>query len=283
MSEFPPRFRPALQGLEDRTVPATVGTPTQNFVEQVYRDILHRPADPGSLTAWSSAIDNRSLTRQQLVLTIEGSDEGLRTLVNDTYQRFLRRPADPAGQQAWVNFLKDGNTTTELQAELISSQEYFQLAGGTNQGFVNRAYQDLFGRAADPGSQAWVNQLNSGRSRRDLALDLARSDEGRNAEVSLAYTSYLRRTADAGGLSYWSDQLRGDTLEHQIDIDNGTADEDIEDNTDAVFIAQLLGSPEYFQNNGSFTTNAKFPSFSSTGGTGGTGTAGTTGGTGTTP
>src|SRR5262249_24574414 len=79
--------RPATTGLglevlEARTTPSAIGTATQNFVDQVYRDVLHRAPDAGGLEGWRLAIDTGRLSRLEVVLQIKGSPEGIRTQVN---------------------------------------------------------------------------------------------------------------------------------------------------------------------------------------------------------
>src|SRR5438067_1389119 len=61
-----PGCRPQLEELESRWVPATGGTPNQNFVNQLYQDYLHRTADQGGLTYWSGLLDQGRLNRPQV-------------------------------------------------------------------------------------------------------------------------------------------------------------------------------------------------------------------------
>src|SRR5947208_743140 len=90
----PHRARPSLEALEARWVPANVGTPNQNFVDQLYRDALHRAPDPGA-QGWVQALDAGRISRKDVAAGVLGSPEGLRTEVNDLYVRFLGRQADP--------------------------------------------------------------------------------------------------------------------------------------------------------------------------------------------
>src|SRR5262245_40175445 len=106
----PRPFRPRLESLESRWVPASGGTPTQNFVQQLYQDYLHRTADATGLSFWSSQIDNGSLSRFQVVFAIEASPEGEQVFINDLYRRFLSRAADPTGTAFWTSYLNGNNT-----------------------------------------------------------------------------------------------------------------------------------------------------------------------------
>src|SRR5579871_4128813 len=97
-------FRPAVEQLESRHVPSTIGTPTQNFVDQVYLDVLHHSVDVVGLAVWTNRIDSGAMSRSQVVLAIEQSPEGRATLVNDLFLRFLHHTADTPALMAGSNF-----------------------------------------------------------------------------------------------------------------------------------------------------------------------------------
>src|SRR5262249_25693325 len=48
---------------------------SQTFVNAAYLELLQRPAEPGGLTDWSSALDQNVLDHPQVVLGIEHSSE----------------------------------------------------------------------------------------------------------------------------------------------------------------------------------------------------------------
>jgi hypothetical protein len=104
--------------------------------------------------------------------------------------------------------------------------------------FVAQAYQDLLGRAADPGGLAsWSGALNQGvLTRAQVALGIENSLEHQTAEVQGLYSRYLHRSAEPGGLTSWTAFLQaGGTLE-QLE-------------------ASIVGSPEYFQVRGGSSNN----------------------------
>src|SRR5262249_9366724 len=118
-----------LEPLETRWVPANVGTANQNFIDQIYRDIMHRAPDPAS-AGWVSALDSGTSGHKGASTTL-GSDEGLRNQVNDLYVRFLGRSVDESGLTFWTDSLRGGrHTNSEMAANLIGSPEYYQTKGG---------------------------------------------------------------------------------------------------------------------------------------------------------
>jgi Domain of unknown function (DUF4214)/RTX calcium-binding nonapeptide repeat (4 copies) len=106
--------------------------------------------------------------------------------------------------------------------------------------FVDRLYQDLLGRHAEPAGLAfWKGQLDQGLlTRAQVAAGIEASTEYLTDVVQQAYQRFLRRGAEPAGLNVWVAFLQqGHTLEQMQ--------------------AGVLGSPEYFQVRGG-GTNAGF-------------------------
>lgn len=94
--------------------------------------------------------------------------------------------------------------------------------------FVNAAYQDLLGRAADPAAFTfWTQASRLDLVRLPLAEALTHSDEYRANLVRQDYQQALGRLPDAAGLTYWTTLLK-----------QGVSDEQ--------FAAALFSSPEYY-------------------------------------
>jgi hypothetical protein len=268
--QTPQPRRPRLEVLEDRCTPAPIGTPTQNFVEQVYRDVLHRAADPTGLAGWSQGIDSGQVTRQQFVLDIRGSAEGLGTEVNDLYLRFLHRAADPTALAGWPPFLSN-HSDIDLTAQLVGSQEYYLTrGGGTDAGFITAVYEDVLCRTPSAAEiAAWEAELSTtgtnqtaAQRRVSVALQILTSPEGRADQVSGYYISYLRRQADPLGLASGTQLLlnSGDTGNGGNTPSGSGTPDSVRNNPDAALVAALLSSPEYFQDAQTLTTFATIPS-----------------------
>ncbi len=67
-------------------------------------------------------------------------------MVADWYQRYLNRYPDPSGMQAWVDKLRGGWDPLDVEAGILSSDEYWRNAGGTPEGWVDRLFRDTTGR-----------------------------------------------------------------------------------------------------------------------------------------
>jgi hypothetical protein len=226
-------LRPALEMLETRWVPASVGTANQNFIDQVYRDVLHRAPDPGA-DGWVASLDNGT-SREDIVESILDSDEGLRNQVNDLYIRFLDRPADPAGLDGWAQFLRDGNSNVELAARLMASEEYYQTqGGGTDFVFLSAVYEDVLCRpiSAEEFEDRGDDFGDGYNDRIDIVESIFDSDEGEDVRDVLSVRSFLR-------------------MDVPPDVANDLADGD---DDDWVFAQSLLSSDEYFDRAQTLTT-----------------------------
>jgi hypothetical protein len=133
----------------------------------------------------------------------------------EDYQRYLERPIDPAGLAYWRSrvigaFTSGSGPDVEVAAATIgSSAEAWRRSGQTNAGFVDRSYQTVLGRAADPSGRAyWIARLDGGTSRWVLVRTLLRSNERANRLVGQAYLDHLGRAADAGGRASWVSRYR---------------------------------------------------------------------------
>ncbi len=92
-------------------------------------------------------------------------------LVRSWYRRYLHREPDP-NRAAWVDALNSGQQPEAVLAGILGSTEYYDKAGGTPEGFVNRLFLDLTGRRPTPGElEHWVRRAAYG-DRKDVAYAL---------------------------------------------------------------------------------------------------------------
>ncbi len=192
--------------------------PAGNFVSQAYEDLLNRPADTSGLAYWSGQINQGEITKAQVALAIEGSQEYEAAEVRQGYTRYLHRSADDAGLAAWTGFLQSGGTLTQFETAVVGSPEYFQSRGtGTRDGFLNALYQDALGHEVDTsGRTAWDQALASGMNTAQVAAAVFASTEFQQDLVQGWYQEFLHRTADTGGLITWVAVLQQGMSDHQV-------------------------------------------------------------------
>ncbi|HVC96995.1 MAG TPA: DUF4214 domain-containing protein [Pirellulales bacterium] len=119
----------------------------------------------------------------------------------------------------------------------IASTVAVAAVGTPHQHYVMAVYEDVLGRAPDPGGLShWTEQLDSGALSSSVAAAIAHSDEYyANVVITPAYLRLLGRAADAAGVEYWTTQM-----------DAGETDQELE--------ADLVSSPEFYAKAGG--TNA---------------------------
>lgn len=186
------------------------------FIANAYELLLHRTPDPGA-AFWVDGLNGGTLTPSRAVLGIEGSQEYVKDQVDAMYLHYLQRAADPQGQQHWVAVVQAGGTFEQVAEALASSQEYYALHGGTDQGFVTGLYADVLNRSASTAElTAWETGLESGTSRNSVAVGFLTSYEYRADLVQSDYMTFLHRAADAGGLSHWVNALGVGVTDQQV-------------------------------------------------------------------
>jgi hypothetical protein len=86
------------------------------------------------------------------------------------HRSYLRRPASPAEVRDVAGQLRRGTPPAEVLSRLLGSGEYFDLAGGTREGFIARLIQEVGHR--DPTRREVRDYLDRARGmdRREVAL-----------------------------------------------------------------------------------------------------------------
>ena len=160
-------------------------------------------------------------------VTVSGTSATITGLTNGTTYTCSVAATNSAGTGASSSSV---TVTPKAPAPPPSSNPCSAYTG--SDAFLCSAYEDLLGRAPDPGGLSfWDAQLAGGTSRTTVAYDIVTSSEYRSDLVNGYYEAFLGRARDAGGLSYWMAQLNG-----------GASDQSV--------IAGFLGSGEFYADSG---------------------------------
>jgi subtilisin family serine protease len=131
------------------------------------------------------------------------------------------------------------------RAEILSSDNYFAIHGGTNATYLQALYHTLLGRDIDAASLvSWENMLNSGGPRINVVMGILNSSEAMATKISEWViqdfnlpTSSLASLKLLGPVADWVAQLVAGTI------------------TDAQIQAELLGSDSLFATQGNNLVN----------------------------
>lgn len=97
------------------------------FVDELYVDLLDRPADAAGKAGWIAALSG-GLSRTDLARQLLRSAEATNELVDDFYLHYLRRAADAASRSAFAGELQTAAKTSEsLMVDFLASEEYYAI------------------------------------------------------------------------------------------------------------------------------------------------------------
>jgi hypothetical protein len=170
----------------------SVGIPVEQYINDVYLQLLHRPVDASGLEFW---LGNLTLggSHQHFVNTLIKTAAHQQAEIGFTYGTILNRFAT-------ANELASGSRITNLalQAKLYGSDEFFTNSGGTNESFLSALGQGVLGTPLSTAQVAtFTSELNRGTSRTTVARQVLQSFSGESAQVNQVYTSLLGRSASS--------------------------------------------------------------------------------------
>jgi hypothetical protein len=168
----------------------------ERFVTHLYQDLLGRQPSPAEVNFFGAVLDQGFMTQEQLATFFVNSFEYQACQVDRIYFRFLGRHVDAATGAAATLYLAGGGSLAQLEAVVLGSDEYYQLHGGTDAGFLAGLGQDALGGALDPaGLGLFQAELAAGTTRYALALQALGAPQAAVAEAERLYQQVLRRPA----------------------------------------------------------------------------------------
>ncbi|HET6881080.1 MAG TPA: DUF4214 domain-containing protein [Pirellulales bacterium] len=189
----------------------TQGTPDERYVYEVLKDTQPGPVTMADVVYWTGQFEKNHGDRQafgSILLESTPPYGYFRGEIDNAYQTYLHRPADPSGENFYLQLtinsqgVRSGpGTEKRTSALLISSDEFYQDAGGTVDGFIKAVYEDALKRAPDPGALAfWEFQLTHGLTHVEFATSILNSNEFLTRQINGLFERYLGRPADPYGL-----------------------------------------------------------------------------------
>ncbi len=139
---------------------------TKKIIDDLYREILLRPADNEALEYWSPLLNNNVKTMTEIRAEITNSEEKrlltslqqikdvdeLKTetkkIIDDLYREILLRPADDVGLEYWGSLLENKNfDELEIRKSILKSDEAIDLKRfDRTASKLSDLYEDIFKR-----------------------------------------------------------------------------------------------------------------------------------------
>jgi len=173
---------------------------SKTFIEQLYDSILGRNSDAKGLSDWTHLIESRDKNAFEVYQEFFTSSEftqQVKPLIQLFYTTLGRVP-EVASYDWWLETYRQGDNLEAVGNQLLGSDEFQTQFGDLNDAdFVSQLFQNALGRAPEAAGQAyWLEQMQAGMSRAEVAIGIATSEElevlrGQEAEIILQYQSIL--------------------------------------------------------------------------------------------
>ena len=166
----------------------SVGTPNEQWLNQVYLIELNRTPSQNEINFWNNAFD-AGRTRKAIVYGISHSPEANSVLVQNDYAQFLGVQATPEQVSSIVKAAE--STNTSVQAVILGSHAFFEASGGTFDGFLSGLEFAVWGFGTY--SPSLAIQLEEGVSRIKVAQEVLDSNASKSVMLTSGYNLVLNR------------------------------------------------------------------------------------------
>ena len=211
----------------DTSTPVAGSGPSNDrWINQIYIDLLGRPADAAGLSAFGGLLAGGA-SRTTVATNVLSSAEYRTRLLTNFYTTFLHRSPLAGEVSFWLPAFVAGLSDEQIEAQFMASAEYFALAGGSNSGWINLIFNDVLGRVPSAPELASFTTLLGSSSRTSVGLAILNSSEAATRRVQPFYPRFLRRSPLVAETTALTNAFLG-----------GNSDEQL--------IALVVGSDEYF-------------------------------------
>jgi hypothetical protein len=179
----------------------------EDYVYWLYARINRRLPSSAELAQWTNSF--KTAQNKSTLLSSFLPEESYLLFVREQYLALLDRTADSSGSTYWTNQMRNGLSRRDLIIKFCAGDEFWNLSGRTNEGFVKRLYQKLLRRPADASGLAyWTGQLNSGVSRTTLAARFVDGVDYQTLFVGDQFLEIFGRTADPAARDYFVNRMQ---------------------------------------------------------------------------
>ncbi|HEV3341791.1 MAG TPA: DUF4214 domain-containing protein, partial [Pirellulales bacterium] len=190
----------------------TQGNADQRYAYEVLKDLMQRPISMPEVNYWTGQFEKNHDDRQTFAFNVVEATppyEYRRGEIDSAYQTYLHRAADPQGENYFLQLVinlqgtRSGpGTERRTPALLINSDEFYNLAGDTVDGFITAVFEDALKRAPSASDLAYFDyQLTHGMTHIEFATLVLNSNEFLTRSYNSLFERYLGRPIDPAGLA----------------------------------------------------------------------------------
>jgi tRNA (mo5U34)-methyltransferase len=197
-------FGPGRHGLSsqwDQTLSAVVASPAYYlrsggtpaaWVARGWGDLLGRaPSAAEHEDAVRRLSENTALRRQGVVLSLMASQEYRTRCAADLFRHYLGRAITAEEKGLALSPWRLHGDADERLLMILSGDEYFRQAGGTNGRWLEQVCRELFGTDRSPGFDGLLTELDKGAARSDVAGAVLKSPEYGRRLLSTIWGTYV--------------------------------------------------------------------------------------------
>jgi uncharacterized protein YkwD len=173
------------------------------YIRKLYQVDLGRNPTPAEVNIWLSVLQGPT-GLASVAAAIAFSPEAETRQVESWYEAYLGRAAANGEQQAWVDGMVSGASEEDTLAGILSSNEYYGRAGGTDEQYIESLYTQLLNRSATATEVGEWETILASQGRWAVARAILGSEEYRTDQVESYYLSLLHRSGSAAEVAAWA-------------------------------------------------------------------------------
>jgi hypothetical protein len=157
-------------------------------VQELFTWMTGKPPTAAEQTSWLGQLNGGAALPGDLVANLRTQPDALNNVdpVVRLYSAYFLRVPDPGGLAYWIGRKRTGTLLATISSTFAGSQEFKTRYGAlTNRQFVELVYQNVLGRAGDPGGIAyWTGRLDSKtRTRGQVMIGFSESNEHKQKQA----------------------------------------------------------------------------------------------------
>ncbi|MDO6429454.1 DUF4214 domain-containing protein [Flavitalea sp. BT771] len=181
----------------------------EDFIYSMFLYCNDRVPDPGGLQYWTNRLT--ASPDRQAILNEALPQEAYGRWAEEQYKWLLDAPSMSTDLwNYWLGRMQSGTTREQMICEFCASGDFYTSSGSTTDGYVERLFNKLLGRPSDPTGKAyWVNVMNGGATRSQLANKFIHGQEYYNKFVDAQFHKLLRRTGpvEQSAIDYYTSKM----------------------------------------------------------------------------
>jgi len=187
--------------------PETVDTSMDDYVKKVFIVFQGREPNSSELAKWRIKALNSGKKQMALELSQDGYFTG--KIVDGLYVSALGRKSDPAGKAYWLEEMADGLEFEKVGVYFYGSEEYYKIAGSSDEKFVDSLYKKLLLRDPDQsGKEYWMSLLNRNRISNPGVVDsFYQSRESRIKRSASIYRTVTKKSISSAEAESFAQRL----------------------------------------------------------------------------